>query len=128
MRVADMADKEITTPTLQLIDDLIRQFRQLVSSEINLVKSELAHSAGSLASGVIALAAGGAIMFAGLIILLVAASFLLMRLRARRRLSHSGAGLSARRLASGQVGGEGDEARPHLAKPQHRSGFVASGE
>jgi len=77
-----MADKEITTPTLQLIDDLIRQFRQLVSSEINLVKSELAHSAGSLASGVIALAAGGAIMFAGLIILLVAASFLLMRIGA----------------------------------------------
>jgi Putative Actinobacterial Holin-X, holin superfamily III len=77
-----MADKEIATPTPQLIDDLIKQLRQLASSEIDLVKSELAQSAGSLATGVSALAAGAGIVFAGLVVLLTAGGFFLVRLGA----------------------------------------------
>jgi Putative Actinobacterial Holin-X, holin superfamily III len=82
MRLPDMADKEITTPTPQLIDDLIKQLRQLASSEIDLLKSELAQSAGSLTLGVSALAAGAGIVFAGLVVLLTAGGFFLVRLGA----------------------------------------------
>ena len=68
--------------TLQLIGDLVRQVRQLISVEMDLARAELAQSAGSLSSGASALAAGAAVAFAGFIFLLAAASAFLVRLGA----------------------------------------------
>jgi hypothetical protein len=77
-----MADRTFTTPTLQLVADLITQARQLVALEIALARAELAENVGSAAYGAAAFAAGAVFMFSGLIVLLAAVSAFLVRLGA----------------------------------------------
>ncbi len=77
-----MADKLVTTPTLQLIAEAFSQVRRLIAAEIDLARAELAENAGSAAWGASALAMGAAFIFAGLIVLLAAVSVFLVRLGA----------------------------------------------
>jgi hypothetical protein len=74
-----MDARPTTTPTLQLLLELIRQGRELLTVEISLARSELKERSSSISLSISVVVAGAFLILAGIFMVLVALSLFLRR-------------------------------------------------